>query len=172
VSPSCLAPPVITSSYMPKRSYKAKEPGGSQQERCIYCSGSKITKKGVRKKKFEPVQLWYCKDCDAVFTPRALKGKTYPIPVILDPIMAARACIVESYVQNSEDYSEFRCGARTRTGRPCKRLPVPGGKRCPNHGGRSTGPRTPEGRARIAAAQRERWLKWRMQKLRDAPTQS
>ena len=29
-----------------------------------------------------------------------------------------------------------------------------------------------EGRARIAAAQRERWLKWRMQKLRDVSTQS
>jgi hypothetical protein len=69
---------------MPKRSYKANEPVGSEQERCIYCSGTKLTKKGTRKKKFETVQLWYCKDCDAVFTPRALKGKTYPIPVILD----------------------------------------------------------------------------------------
>jgi hypothetical protein len=96
------------------------------------------------------------------------KGRAHALQLT----MAARARIVESYVQNSEDYSEFRCGARTRTGRPCKRLPVPGGKRCPNHGGRSTGPRTPEGRARIAAAQRERWLKWRMQKLRDASTQS
>ena len=57
---------------------------GESQERCLYCSGTKITKKGKRRKKFETVQLWYCKDCDAVFTPRALKGKSYPIPVILD----------------------------------------------------------------------------------------
>jgi hypothetical protein len=45
-----------------------------------------------------------------------------------------------------------RCGARTRTGAPCKRLPVwdnehdrPRNGRCPNHGGLSTGPKTPEG---------------------------
>ena len=89
----------------------------------------------------------------------------------LELTMAAPACIMESYVQNSEDYSEFRCGARTRTGRPCKRLPVPDGKRCPNHGGWSTGPRTPEGRARIATAQKKRWARWRERKLRDGPTE-
>ena len=59
---------------------------GSLQERCLYCSGRRITKKGRRRKKFETVQLWHCKDCDQVFTPRALKGKTYPIPVILDSL--------------------------------------------------------------------------------------
>ena len=57
---------------------------GAFQERCIYCSGKRIKRKGRRRKKFETVQLWYCKDCDQVFTPSALKGKTYPIPVILD----------------------------------------------------------------------------------------
>ena len=57
---------------------------GARQERCLYCSGTRIIKKGKRRKKYETVQLWYCKDCDAVFAPRALKGKTYPIPVILD----------------------------------------------------------------------------------------
>ena len=31
--------------------------------------------------------------------------------------------------------------------------------------GMSTGPRTPEGRARIAAVQRERWRNWRGQKM-------
>jgi hypothetical protein len=29
------------------------------------------------------------------------------------------------------------------------------------HGGLSTGPKTPEGRARIAEAQRKRWAAWR-----------
>ncbi len=57
---------------------------GARQERCLYCSGTHIIKKGKRRKKFETVQLWYCKDCDVVFAPRTLKGKTYPIPVILD----------------------------------------------------------------------------------------
>ncbi len=42
---------------------------GDRQERCLYCSGTKIIKKGKRRKKFETVQLWYCKDCDTIFAP-------------------------------------------------------------------------------------------------------
>jgi len=45
-----------------------------------------------------------------------------------------------------------RCGARTRAGCPCRAPAIHGKQRCRMHGGRSTGPRTPEGRARIAAA--------------------
>ena len=52
------------------------------------------------------------------------------------------------------------CGARTRTGAPCRRTGLSNG-RCPNHGGLSSGPRTPEGRARIAEVQRRRWAAWR-----------
>ncbi len=48
------------------------------------------------------------------------------------------------------------CGAMTRKGTPCKRRAIPGRKRCRNHGGLSTGPRTPEGRARIAESNRRR----------------
>lgn len=53
------------------------------------------------------------------------------------------------------------CGARTRAGTPCKArvCQKPGGKlstRCKLHGGKSTGPRTPEGRARIAESNRAR----------------
>jgi hypothetical protein len=48
------------------------------------------------------------------------------------------------------------CGARTRTGQPCRRKGLGKGGRCSNHGGMSTGPRTPEGRARVAAAVRSR----------------
>jgi hypothetical protein len=45
------------------------------------------------------------------------------------------------------------CNAKTRSGRPCKRIGNPKSGRCHLHGGKSTGPRTEEGRARIAAAQ-------------------
>jgi hypothetical protein len=45
-----------------------------------------------------------------------------------------------------------RCGARTRRGTPCQKPPLDGKTRCRLHGGLSTGPRTAEGRARIAAA--------------------
>lgn len=49
------------------------------------------------------------------------------------------------------------CGAKTRKGTPCRAKSEPGRKRCRFHGGLSTGPKTAEGRARIAEAQRERW---------------
>ena len=45
------------------------------------------------------------------------------------------------------------CGARTKAGTPCQRAAVKRTGRCTRHGGKSTGPRTVEGRARIAAAQ-------------------
>jgi hypothetical protein len=53
-----------------------------------------------------------------------------------------------------------RCGAKTRPGSPCMRKALSNG-RCPNHGGLSTGPKTTEGRARIAACQCQRWARWR-----------
>ena len=68
---------------------------------------------------------------------------------------------------------EARCGARTRAGLPCRapamrsrlgRPRIVGGLllhtvrygRCRMHGGASTGPKTPEGRAAIAASNRRR----------------
>src|SRR5690349_4291072 len=44
-----------------------------------------------------------------------------------------------------------RCGARTRSGSPCRQAAMPNG-RCLRHGGRSTGPRTAEGIERIRRA--------------------
>lgn len=56
------------------------------------------------------------------------------------------------------------CGAATRAPdhHPCRNQPEPGRRRCKHHGGRSTGPATTEGRARIAAAVRARWERWRV----------
>ncbi len=48
-------------------------------------------------------------------------------------------------------HASARCGARTRTGMACKGPAMSNGK-CRMHGGASTGPRTPEGLARIRAA--------------------
>lgn len=45
-----------------------------------------------------------------------------------------------------------RCGARTRAGCPCRAPAIRGRLRCRMHGGRSTGPRTAEGLARLRAA--------------------
>lgn len=50
-----------------------------------------------------------------------------------------------------------RCGAtRKQDGGICQAPALRNG-RCKLHGGKSTGPKTAEGRARIAAAQRARW---------------
>jgi hypothetical protein len=49
-----------------------------------------------------------------------------------------------------------RCRAQTRRGTACKHWPLPGRTRCKYHGGLSTGPRTPEGRARIGESNRRR----------------
>ena len=53
------------------------------------------------------------------------------------------------------------CGARTRKDTPCRNMSGPGRKRCKFHGGKSTGPKTCEGKAKIAEAQRIRWARWR-----------
>ena len=47
-----------------------------------------------------------------------------------------------------------RCAARTRSGRPCKAPAIRGKRRCRMHGGKSTGPRTPEG---LERSRRARW---------------
>ena len=44
-----------------------------------------------------------------------------------------------------------RCDAKTRKGTACQKPPLTGKARCRLHGGLSTGPRTTEGKARIAA---------------------
>ena len=44
-----------------------------------------------------------------------------------------------------------RCLAKTRQGTPCQNPAIKGPGRCKLHGGKSTGPRTAAGRARVAA---------------------
>lgn len=63
--------------------------------------------------------------------------------------------------ENGKSTQRQQCGARTRKGTPCRARAINSKGRCKFHGGLSTGPRTPEGRARIAEAQRERWRKVR-----------
>ena len=63
------------------------------------------------------------------------------------------------------DHIATECGARLANGKTCKARPAQlFGRRCRLHGGASTGPKTQEGRDRIAAAQRERWRAWRSER--------
>ena len=50
------------------------------------------------------------------------------------------------------DWPSIRCSAKTRRGTACQKPPMKGKKRCRLHGGLSPGPRTEQGKARIAAA--------------------
>lgn len=53
------------------------------------------------------------------------------------------------------DWPAQRCGAKTRRGTACQKPPLRGKQRCRLHGGLSSGPKTLEGKARIAAAHRK-----------------
>ena len=50
------------------------------------------------------------------------------------------------------DWPGRRCGAKTRAGGMCQNPAIGSRTRCKLHGGKSTGPRTPEGKARSIAA--------------------
>ncbi|MBU2639786.1 MAG: PD-(D/E)XK nuclease family protein [Nanoarchaeota archaeon] len=56
-----------------------------QLEKCPYCQG-KLTKKGKRKKKYEEIQIYFCKNCNKKITPLITKNKTYPLKLIIDTI--------------------------------------------------------------------------------------
>ena len=49
-------------------------------------------------------------------------------------------------------WNGLRCGAKTRKGTACKKAALKGRRRCRNHGGASTGPRTEAGLEKIRAA--------------------
>jgi len=52
---------------------------------CPYCQG-KLVKKGIRKKKYEEIQIYYCKHCDKKITPLVTKYKSYPLKIIIDSL--------------------------------------------------------------------------------------
>jgi hypothetical protein len=69
-----------------------------------------------------------------------------------EPIERGRARLEALVMANAAP----RCGARSkRTGKPCRGAAMPNG-RCKLHGGKSTGPRTPEG---LERSRRANWSK-------------
>ncbi len=73
------------------------------------------------------------------------------------------AIIADSRAREAARLAKQRiiCGARTRKGGSCLNKSERGKRRCKFHGGKSTGPKTAEGKTHIAEAQRLRWAKYR-----------
>ena len=74
-------------------------------------------------------------------------SKLYELKAILE--LATRAMIKTN---NTEQKPAKLCLAKTRSGAPCQKHPMAGRTRCRLHGGLSTGPKTPEGKAACVAA--------------------
>ena len=55
---------------------------------CPYCNSAEFVRRGTRKKKHEVVQLYKCKnpECAKTFTDSTVKGRRYPLKVIIDAI--------------------------------------------------------------------------------------
>ncbi len=55
---------------------------------CLHCGSRVLTRRGIRRKKLEIVQLWRCASCKRTFTPNpaALRNKTYPLRTVLDTL--------------------------------------------------------------------------------------
>ena len=62
-------------------------------ERCPHCGSTHVTRKGMRKKKIEIVQLWRCASCKRVFTPSPAAGA--PMRRVALPELR-RFCVVYS----------------------------------------------------------------------------
>lgn len=83
---------------------------------CPYCNGTEVVKKGVRKKKLEEIQVYFCKHCDKKFTPVITKGKTYPLRIILEAVtLYNRLYSLEETGKIIEDKYGFKMAGQTIT---------------------------------------------------------
>ena len=130
------------------------------------------------------VSYWECKpafDLKWPYRGRPLEMLTalgYDLPIFVMPMRARGDGVLVPHDEQRERLDRLnearlkrlleqgerrrqRCNATTRKGHPCKLMSEPGRTRCKFHGGMSTGPKTAEGKARIAEAQRKRWADYR-----------
>jgi hypothetical protein len=99
--------------------------------------GAELNPWGATMSTAEQRQRWrsYHQEHERIAAEWRERGYTYPPP---------------EFPSFPEDLRGLACGARTRKGTPCKRTDLYLSGRCKLHGGFSTGPTTPEGKARAA----------------------
>ena len=87
----------------------------------------------------------------------------------VNPLLQATKIMYEHNPMKEAALTNPFCGAKTRSGKPCEKFPLAGKRRCRLHGGLSTGPKTVEGRGRIAAANTKhgRYVNWREKRAKE-----
>jgi hypothetical protein len=84
----------------------------------------------------------------------AQEAKPEPIAITVEPAPALLPILVPARRLPPLPYnpipSNKTCGARTRAGTPCQSRALYRSGRCKNHGGLSTGPKSAEGKAKVA----------------------
>ncbi len=96
---------------------------------CPYCNSTDFVKRGIRQKKHEAVQLYLCRntECGRTFTAERVKGKRFPLAVILEGISyynlglsLEQACQILGKKFGNEGKMEGAAGAETISapGRP------------------------------------------------------
>lgn len=90
---------------------------------------------------------------------KALEGAGHPVKPVGHGLSKAEADAIYRDMRKACYEQLGRCNAKTRKGTLCKAKPIPGSKRCRNHGGLSTGPKTRTGIESIRRAQIRRWAK-------------
>ncbi len=55
-------------------------------ESCPYCASKQFVRRGTRKKKLEIAQLYLCRACGKTFTAQSVKGRRYPLYLIIESV--------------------------------------------------------------------------------------
>ncbi len=76
------------SQMVPREELSAALPRAEEKiaAECPYCASKNFVKRGTRKKKHEIVQLYLCRACGKVFTAQFVKGKHYPLFIVIEAL--------------------------------------------------------------------------------------
>lgn len=114
----------------------------------------------IRRRDWAPARMCEALGVTVYRTPMRARGDRVLVADWSKKWVEAEIARLAALEAEREKTRRVMCGAMTRKGSPCRNMSEPGRTRCKFHGGKSTGPRTVEGRARIAEAQRRRWNAW------------
>jgi transposase-like protein len=76
---------IISARDLTETKQAAPEPAVNPlADECPYCRSRDIVKRGWRRKKYEKAQLYLCNACKKTFTAQRVKGKSFPLRIILE----------------------------------------------------------------------------------------